>query len=423
MVRSKTSIQTLTLFISIIFGIPLGILSTTITTRILGPENYGILAFFTTVTTFILIFFRFGFAASSGLLVAEANNRSREQGFSGASILIFSIIGVIYSSFLFCFSFFVDGIFGTSIGHILRWLSLLLFFQPFQYLIQSVTRGANYIGILSLYRISPRILYIVTILILLPLIEINFSIVILVTVLSSLVVTTGILYSLKPSFSKVGDNLRRIMKKNREYGINLYKAQIISMSSSKLSGLLISYFTNTTVLGFYSLAMVMASPLIAFSNAMSTTMFKSFCRSSRIPVKVFVINGIVMICGALLLWFGGRIIILFLYTEEYLEVAALLKFLVVSSIFEGLFPPFNCFLAAKGHAVWLRKIATLVAVTYFVGNIIFVPLWGAYGAATANIFGQIMAFAGHLWFYRKYILLSGNQDGSSADSGTMNGLE
>lgn len=404
LMRSKTAVQTFMLFSSIILGIPLGIISTTITTRVLGADNYGVLVFFTTITTFSLLFFRFGFAASSGLIVAQTKENKQERELAGASILIFFLIGAAYSVFLFFISFFIDDIFDTSIGTILRLISFLLFYQPFQYIILSITRGANYIGVLSFYKISPRILYILTVLILLCFVEVDVSNIILVTVFSSLVVTVAVLIVLKPSFNNIRTSLRRIIEKNREYGINLYKAQIISMSSVKLSGLLISYFSNTTALGFYSLAMIMASPLVAFSQSLSTTLFKRFCYSSRIPGKAVGISFLFMFLGALFLWIMGKPIVVFLYTEEYLEVAVLLKFLVVSSIFEGLVHPFNAFLAAKGYAIWLKKIAFFVAVTYFVSNAILVPLWGAYGAAVASICGQFAGFAGHILYYRKYCL-------------------
>ncbi|MFC1888525.1 oligosaccharide flippase family protein [Thermodesulfobacteriota bacterium] len=403
-VRSKTALQTITLFSSIIFGIPLGIVSSAITTRVLGAEAYGILSFFTTITVFCLLFFRFGFSESGGLLVARTRDEGEERELVGATILIFTIIGFLYSAFLFCFSFFVDDIFDTSIGSLLRWMSLLLFFQPFQYPILSLARGGNHIGVLSIYKILPRLFYIVIILLLLTRWELDVTAVILLTVLTSLAVTASVLRALKPSFRNLGVKIRAIRQMNREYGINLYKAQIVSMASIRLSGLFIGYFADMTSLGFFSLATVMATPLVAFSTALSTSLFKRFTSTSRLSNNIIGINAIVIALTSLLLWFGGKFFVLVLFTAEYIEVAALLKFLIISSIFEGLKQPYNVFLGANGHAVWLRKIATSVALTYLVANIILVPSWGAYGAAAAGICGQFTAFAGHVWFYRRHQL-------------------
>ena len=69
---SRTGRQTSTLYLSQIIALFLGVFTGIINTRVLGPEGYGILAFFLAITSFTVLFFRFGFFSASGLLIAQA---------------------------------------------------------------------------------------------------------------------------------------------------------------------------------------------------------------------------------------------------------------------------------------------------------------------------------------------------------------
>ena len=67
----KTGRQTFTLYLTQIIALFLGIFTGIINIRVLGPAGYGILAFFFTITSFTVLFFRFGFFSASGLLIAH----------------------------------------------------------------------------------------------------------------------------------------------------------------------------------------------------------------------------------------------------------------------------------------------------------------------------------------------------------------
>jgi O-antigen/teichoic acid export membrane protein len=401
--RSRTVKQTSMLYIAQLAGIPLGIITSSIITRSLGPQNYGIYAFCLSVTGFAVIFFRFGISSSSMLLIAQAEDKNEQRQLAGASIFIFAIIGLFYSSFIFIFSFFVDDLFHTNASHILRIVSIVLVMGPMQFLIFGIARGSNKIGILSTYYLIPNILRILGILALLAFSKINIISLIFITAIASTIVKLAIFISLKPSLNDLKRNINRLWAKNREYGIHLYLGQIADQSTYKLDGILISYFVNTTQLGFYSLANTLTLPVHSLSQSLFTTLFRDFARQKKIQPKIIYLNLLWLascVIGVILL---GKYVVVLLFSERFLPVASLFSLMVFASFFQGAYQPYNMFLGAKEKGKWKRNMSFLAAGLNVVGNIILVPIYGVKGAVLASIISRFSSYAAHFFYYNKYL--------------------
>ncbi|GAH55739.1 unnamed protein product, partial [marine sediment metagenome] len=273
--KTKTAKQTFILFGSEMSVTGIGIVSAILNTRILGPKGYGILAFFGTITGFTILFFRFGLFSSIGLLLAQEKDKKKERELIGISILIGLLVGVSYSLFIFISSFFVDGIFKTNINHILRVFSPILLLLPFQMLIPQIGRGTNKIKHLAWFNTIPKSLYVIGVIsiLLLGLTQIKVSTLILLNLITVIAGVIIISYAFKPLFFNLKKNLKKIWQKNKEYGIHLYWGQIADQSTYNLDGILISYFVNTTQLGFYSLAGAITKPMAMLSRSVSTSLF------------------------------------------------------------------------------------------------------------------------------------------------------
>ncbi len=400
---SRTARQTVTLYASQILLMVLGVVINSLNARILGPKDYGILAFFGTVTGFSVLFFRFGLFSSIGLLLAHEKDKNKERELIGASILIGLLIGLSYSLFIFISSFFIDSIFRTNINHILRVFSPILAILPFQMLIPQIGRGTNKIYYLAWFNIIPKSLYIIGLisLILLKFTQIKVSTLILMNLISTLVGVIVISYSFKPLFINLKENLRKIWQKNKEYGIHLYWGQIADQSTYKLDGIFISYFVNTTQLGFYSLANALTSPLAMLSQSLSTSLFKDFASKHQIPKRVIQLNFLWLFVGAAGLVLFGKFIVLLLFTDRFLPVVSLILPLALASFFQGMYQPYNMFLGAKGKGVWMRNMSLIMATTNLIGNIALIPTFGAYGAAVASVLSNLSFYVSCIYYYNK----------------------
>jgi O-antigen/teichoic acid export membrane protein len=372
----KTGRQTSTLYLAQIIALFLGVFVGIINTRALGPEGYGILAFFFTITSFTVLFFRFGFFSASGLLIAQAKEERTERELTGASVIVAFFIGVSYAIFILFLSFFVDDIFHTNIGWILRCTSFLLIALPLSMLIPQVGRGMNKIERMSLFNVIPTAIYFLGALMLLKIIEIEPFDFILLHLFASIIGILVVIYLFHPLFQNIKSNLKDIRKKTKEYGFHLYLGQIADQSTHKLDGIFITYFVSTTQLGFYSLAMAITAPMVALSTALSMSLFKGFVDMDRIPKKVIYYNFLWLAACVVGLVVFGKFIVVLLFTEKFLPSVPLILPLALAGLFQGMYQPYGMFTESKGKGEWIRTIAITSAIINVIGNIIIQNLGG-----------------------------------------------
>lgn len=404
---SRTGRQALSLFASHIFVMVLSVGIGALHTRILEPKDYGVLSFVMTITGFTMLFFRFGFFSSAGLLLANEKDPTQERKLIGALTVTALIIGFCYFVFIFAFSFYVDEIFNTQVKHILRLLSPLLVFTPFQMAIPQAGKGTNKITHLALFKVMPKTIYVVIIatLFFVCLEEINILLLLLINFSCAAFGIGVMIYLFKPLFSDLKENLRKLCAKNKEYGIHLYWGQIADQGTYKLDGIFISYFVDITRLGYYSLANFMVSPLVAMSQALSTSLFKGFTKKTRVPSKVIIYNFLWLLTGVLGLVFLGRKIVEIVFTEKYLALVPFILPLSLAGFFQGMYQPFNAFLGVKGRGKWLRNISFLESSFNVVGNLFFVIYYGVIGVAYASAIAKCISFCGYMYYYNRHLRL------------------
>ena len=400
--KGKTGRQTSTLFFSQIIALFLGVFTGIINTRALGPAGYGILAFFLAITSFTVLFFRFGFFSASGLLIAQSKDERKERELTGASVIVAFFIGVSYSFFILFLSFFVDDIFHTNIGWILRYTSFLLVAMPFSLLIPDVGRGANKIERLSLFNVVPKVVYLLGALMLIKIIQIEPFHFILLSIFSTIISVFVVTYSFHPLFRNIKENLKEIWKKTKEYGIHLYLGQIADQSTYKLDGIFITYFVNTTQLGFYSLAMAITAPMVGLSSALSNSLFKGFVDMDRIPKKVIYYNFLWLAACVAGLTIFGKFIVVLLFTEKFLPAVPLILPLALAGFFQGMYQPYG-FLAAKGKGKWIRNVAYAEAISNIIGNVFLIYFFGAFGAAVASAISKFIHWMILRHYYGRFI--------------------
>lgn len=400
--KGKTGRQTSTLYLSQIIALFLGIFTGIINTRVLGPTGYGILAFFFAITSFTVLFFRFGFFSASGLLIAQAKEERKERELTGASVITALFIGVSYSFFILFLSFFIDDIFHTNIGWILRYTSFILIAFPFSMLIPQVGRGMNKIERMSLFNVIPKVIYLLGALMLLKIIPIEPFHFILLSIFSTIIGVLVVIHSFHPIFTNIRANLKEIWKKNKEYGFHLYLGQIADQSTYQLDRIFITYFVNTTQLGFYSLAMTITAPMVGLSTALSMSLFKEFVDMDKIPKKVIYYNFLWLAACVVGLTVFGKFIVVLLFTEKFLPTVPLIFPLALASFFQGMYQPYG-FLAAKGKGKWIRNVAYAEAINNIIGNVFLIYFFGAFGAAVTSAISKFIHWVMLKYYYGRFI--------------------
>ena len=402
--KKKRMKQISVLYSSTIIGIFIGLLTSVITTRFLGPENYGDYKFIHSVYSFFSLIISFGFSVSAGRLLADKINHDRRKELIGSSIIITSVLGVIFLVSIILFAYFQSYFFPKDLKHIFILLAPLMFIIPFRMSFEYLFQGDNKIYHLAIFRQVPPILHVPSLLLLN-----QFNILSVVSATSAELTTFAVIVILlsirmKPKFVKIKEHIGIIYKENKKYGIHVYAGSLIGVASTHFGPIILSYFSDTNIdVGYFSLANVVTIPLIMIPNIVGTTMFKEFANRKSIPIKATKATigmSAISFIGYILL---AKPMVLILYSEKYIEAVPLIYIVALGQIFHGFGNYYNRFLGAHGQGKILRNGAMYVGVANLLGFVFLIPFIGAYGAAlTKLISGFVFAISLYI-YYRIYI--------------------
>jgi len=264
----------------------------------------------------------------------------------------------------------------------------------------------NKIERLSLFSVIPSAVYLLGALMLLKIIQIEPFHFILLSIFSTIVSVLVVMHSFHPLFNNIRENLKEIWKKNKEYGFHLYLGQIADQSTYQLDRIFITYFVNTTQLGFYSLAMTITTPMVGLSQALSMSLFKGFVDMKRLPKKVIYYNFLWLAACVVGLTMFGKFIVVLLFTKKFLPTVPLILPLALASFFQGMYHPYNMFLGAKGRKE-IGYSPIITAPINIFGNLIFIPIYGAMGAAVVSLISKMAESIILYYYYRRYIKIEG----------------
>ncbi|TAL63223.1 MAG: hypothetical protein EPN85_00700 [Bacteroidetes bacterium] len=400
--NKKIVYHTSILFFSQLIVIVLGFLTKGIQTRALTPENYGLYAFFTTLTGFFIFFFSIGLYPTMEVLLASNKDKQKEKELLGASFILTFILGILFSIFLFAISFFIDDLFHIEFGSLLRLLVPLCIAFPFRLLIPSLAIGSGKIEKVALFDFLCQLFFSLALVVLFFFSTLNVMEIMLLNLLSALAAVVYIIFRFQPSFKNFPSRFNEIKSKNKEYGWHCYIGSVFSETSYRLDEIFITYFINATHLGFYSLANIICSPMVMLSSALSSALFKRFSDQKKIPPMVFIFNMIWIIISLSVLYFLSEFVVRILFGDKFSSVADYVMPLSVAYVLKTLYQPYS-FLAAKSKGREIRNVAVAEGIVSIMATIIFIPLWGVMGAIYASILARVVDAAGLSYYYKKYL--------------------
>ena len=399
---SKPAKQSALLFGSQIAVMGLGIITGTINTRILGPEDYGLMSFFWAITMFGGLFIHFGLFSTGQIMLAGIEDEEAERRLIGSLLLLGIVVGIFYALFVIGISFIVDPLFHTHAKGLLRWFAPFVIFLPLQILLQQAGIGTNRIGDVALLNVAPLALYIPGILVTYFFFEIRVHTVILLNFIAIGVSCAAVTVRFRPLFRGLRDQWALIWAGYKEYGVHLYLGMLADQTTMKLDSLLVPYFAGTTALGYYSLALRIVSPIALLSQSLSTSLFKRFAREDRIARKVLIFNLAWLVVSTLAVILVARWVITLLFGPSFLPVVVLVVPLAVAGFLGGFYQPYNLFLWSKGRGKWLRNMSFIMTGANLAGHLTFIPLFGAFGAGIGKGIGNAGYSLSALFYYRKH---------------------
>jgi O-antigen/teichoic acid export membrane protein len=391
------------LYVSFLINMAVGFVTSVLNTRILGPEVYGDLRFVNGTYQFLAVIATFGlFVTGSQLLAAEREHPENRRGLIGALLIISWAISALFIIITTLFALAEPLVFHNHLTLAIIVFSPLLSVWIFQPCIEMILQGENEIHLLSLFRVLPGIAYMVLLILFNLFTGPSLIGTLLAQTLSGILTTWYLMRRLKPDYRKFRLFVKTIWEANKVFGRHVYVGVLAGVATAYMSTFMISYYLDNTNVGFFSLALTLAQPLIQISSVVGTTYFKEFAQSDHIPGKLTATTGTLTLLSIIAFVLLVKPLVLIVYSEKFIKVASLCQIMALGAGFYGMGDYFNRFLGAHGRGKELRNGAIAVGTVNVLGYVVLVKVIGIDGAAITRLLVGTVYVSMMIHYYRKF---------------------
>lgn len=406
--KSRKFKQVLLLYLVNVVGIPIGIITSIVLTRFLGPQGYGDFLFINNIFSFSIIIFTFGLFQAGNRALVLNNDTHKAREYYGTEIVVLIGIFIVMGIALYVYGIFDNNLSDKGLQNLFfalipfSWIILLL--RYFETLFQADNR----IKELAATRFLPKVGFLITA----GIIYFGFSsyvgnrlvIVWIFRLLSFFVVYIIVIKRIRISFNNLNKRLREIWRYNKSFGFHVYTGSVFAVGFNVLTGVLISYFSkDNTGVGYYGLALVFAAPLALIPNVIATTHYKDFSTKIRMPRKLIFLTGFLSFTALIFIRIIVGPFIRYFYGTDFIPVINLNLLVSFGVLCHGFADFFNRFLGAHGKGKALRNSSFLIGSSLLILNLTFIPKYGETGAAYTKIFIGILYFLTMMFYYRKLV--------------------
>ncbi len=399
----------------------IGIATSIILARVLGPEGRGIYALALLLPSLVVTLGNLGIASGTTFFVARREFPLSDVVF-GNLILWFIISGVgILVEVLVIFygrDVVVPGVQPSLLITTIPLIPLELFLMFFS----AILLGRKKFELYNLIQFLQTLLFLV--LVALMLIALNAGVrgAIISVELSWFMAGTFLILALLRIVRDDGEDssVRSYIRKTLSFGARSHLSNILGFLNYRIDQFLLNFFSGATSLGFYSVAVGLGEKLWMLSQSVGTVLFPTIAgeeeKRNITPVVarfVFFLTGF----SALLLGLLAMPVIRLLYSDLYIESVPMLQALLPGIAILSASKIFANDIAGRGFPMINTYRGILTVLTNVILNIIWIPRWGGVGAALASTVSYTLSFITAVWFYRRLsgvplgrILLPGRDD-------------
>tara|TARA_R110000868_G_scaffold1670_2_gene13466 strand:- start:3391 stop:4608 length:1218 start_codon:yes stop_codon:yes gene_type:complete len=391
---SKNLLQIFSLYGATILSLAMGVGVSILTTQLLGPEKFGDFKFYQMVLNLSVVIFTLGVFYSISRLLAFENNQLKIKKLYGVNFLMAFAYGILATACIFCFSFFQGNWFDNDLNLIFRYFGFFIIFLLLNNSLVQILQGSNNIGLLSILRIIPSGIFLVC---LLFLNELNVELAITLFYSAMAIAILIAILTLKPTFKNIKPTIKLVLKENKEFGLKVYTGSLATTATASLGSLMIAYYLNNTLVGFFSLAITICAPLLMIPSIVGSTLFKRFANATKIDPKVLWFTVILSLVSYICFYFLIEPVVNLLYPNGFSDVIYFSRIIAFGSILHGFGDLFNRFLYAKGKGNAMRNGAFFVGLANILGYYFLIKFFNIEGALITKV------FSGFLYFLLMYL--------------------
>jgi O-antigen/teichoic acid export membrane protein len=372
-----------------------------ITSRYLGPEDYGLLSLGVMVAGMFAFLSPIGTNTGITKFVAHYNGLKDKERIKGTIISVLKIsfiISIIASMILILFSSSI----AVNIFHNISFKPILIVFAisiPFWTLIQIVGKTLiafkkpEYMVISSTFGRELSLLLIVGSIILFGGTLIHISIAFIIALIIGVVI--GFFLLEKKVFPLIRGKIKYVTqyKELISFSFPLFLSTFFINIMSWIDTFFLGYFTNLTSVGIYNVALPLASSIVLFLGSFSKMFFPIISeihakKSEEDVSKIFIViaRWIFMLSFPIFIFFilFPKSIINLFFGHAYLEGHMALVILVIGYFVQVITGPSIEVLKTYEKVKIIFYINTSVAIMNVVLNIVLIPIYGMLGAAIST---------------------------------------
>jgi O-antigen/teichoic acid export membrane protein len=375
-------------FLTRIMLVGIGLITTVIVARMLGPEGRGIYAVATTVAAIGVQFGNLGLHASNTYYVAQ-DRALLSALLSNSLVISFGLgsLGTVLGGLIFWGWPNLAPVQGLPLMICLGWIPFGLAYLLMQNLLLGIheIRKYNKIDLLSktgglgliILLVMSRLVYVETVL---------------------LCTLATVIIGFTWSFLSLGRNLGRLplpslalFWKNLHYGIKAYLAALFSFLVFRINLLMIKYLLGAEQTGYYSIASIIADMMCLFPAVAGTILFPRLsAMASRgekwsLTKKVAWATGLCMLAGAV----GAALLagpaIRLLFGEAFLPAVPALIWLLPGVVILSVNICYMNYFAAMGMPMVTVYSPALAVLINILLNLALIPSLGIVGASLAAV--------------------------------------
>lgn len=398
-------------FLTRILNLIIGLVTSIIIARILGPKGKGIYSLVILLPTLIVSFTNIGIGPATIYYIGKGKY-SYEKIFGNNVIMSFIIGGFSVLIGLIIILFFQNFFFSGIYPYYLFFSLILIPFRLFFDYINNILLGLQCFKDYNLASFIQTVLFLIMVVITILVFKMNVFGVLLSNILTSLLISILLFIWIRRLIGNISLQIEKdYIKDISTYGIRAHLSNILSFLHLRLDMLLINVFMNPLAVGYYSISVAITEKLWLISQSASTVLFpKVSSEKDGKALKEFtpiVSRNVLLITvlGAILIFFLSRWIVIFLFSEAYLPAVHPLQILLIGTVAVSGGRVLGNDIAGRGRPILNTYLNAITVVVNFCLDILWIPKFGITGAAWATTVSYSIALIGSLLVYSK---ISGN---------------
>ena len=364
-----------------------------LTARYLGPSNYGLIGYAGAYTAFFMSFCTLGI---NSVLVKEFIDNPEQEGTTiGTTLVLRAVSSLLSAMVIICIVLFLDAGEAVTIAVVALCSIGVVFhvFETFNFWFQAhLNSKITAIATFSAYCVTAlyRVILMIT--------GKNVILFAFASSVDYICIAVILLFAYKKyggkrlgfSFGKA----KHLLSKSHHFILSGLMVSIYGQTDK----LMLKQMINDTEIGYYTTAVTISNmwcfvlaaiidsvfPSIMEANGKDEKLFK--LRNRQLYAIVFYISVIVSLGFTVL----APLIISILYGKEFMGSVNPLRIITWYTAFSYLGVARNAWMVCRDKQKYLKYIYILAAVSNVVLNLVFIPLWGASGAAFASLISQML---------------------------------